>query len=184
MIIVEGPDGAGKTTLVHKLAQELGLMVGKRATDNRDLLYKVTRQDTYTALAGAVSGHEPTRIWDRLFFSELVYAPVMGREVEFSVSERVFVKRVLAAIACPIIVCYPPLDVVQENVKKQRQMEGVNLNITQIHTAYGTMFREVRHPFLVWHDYSGRLQGGSVMDVDQLVRECLHYLDKKKERCW
>lgn len=50
MVIVEGCDGTGKTTLVEALSVDLGLRVGQRATRNRDELYKVTRQDTYTAL--------------------------------------------------------------------------------------------------------------------------------------
>lgn len=137
MIIVEGPDGAGKTTLVERLCEQFGLDVGERATSDRDKLYEVTRQDTYTALSDELSGREPAYVWDRLYFSELVYYSVVGRKCEFSTEEQQFIERQLALFRCPVIWCMPKLDVVLNNVAAEKhQMKGVRENIEKIWAEY------------------------------------------------
>src|SRR5271166_6337392 len=102
MILVEGPDGAGKTTLVDQLCEDLGLSVGPRGTPNRDELYKVTREDAYKALAHAVEGYHRPYIWDRLGpISDPIYSRVMGRECAFKKSELYYALRILKALRCP-----------------------------------------------------------------------------------
>jgi len=183
MIIVEGPDGAGKSTLVGSLAAELDLEVGERATKDRDKLYEVTRQDTYTALAKGVKGHKSPLIWDRLFFSEMVYSPAVGRDCEFSLEEQVFVKQVLSAMGCPIIICRPPLDAVEENVRAAEQMKGVKENIRRIYNHYGSVAENM--PWLIWYDYTGELTGkGSFKSYDEIVTACEYYIKKRKVRSW
>src|SRR5437868_13537584 len=125
MIVVEGFDGTGKSTLVTRLSGDLGLRVGERGTENRDKLYEVTRQDTYTALAHAVSGRVPAYIWDRMFFSEPIYSHVMGRKNAFNGNESMHVMAILKALRCPIIICHVPLEVAEENMEKKHQMEAV-----------------------------------------------------------
>lgn len=137
MIVVEGPDGTGKTTLVNRLSEDLCLNVGKRGTDNRDELYKVTREDTYRALAHAVEGYHPPFIWDRLgVFSDPIYSYVQGRKCAFSRHEHRFITRILRSLNCPIILCMVPRTLAEENIAKAHQMEGVNDNYAYIYSAY------------------------------------------------
>lgn len=183
MIIVEGPDGAGKSTLVSSLVADLMVDVGKRATKNRDNLFEVTRQDTYTALAKAVKGHKKPLIWDRMFFSEMVYAPAVGRPCEFSIEEQVFVRKVLGAISCPVIMCRPSLNVVEDNVLKAEQMKGVKENIRLIYNSYGSVAEDM--PWLLWYDYTGELTGhGSFKSYEEIVAACEHYFEHRKLRSW
>jgi hypothetical protein len=186
MLIVEGPDGAGKSTLVKKLAVDLDLKVGERATKDRNKLYTVTRQDTYTALAREVQGNKKPRIWDRLFFSEMVYAPLVGRDCEFSPQEQTFVKGILTTIGCPIIICRPPLDVVDANVRDAEQMEGVKENIHGIYTAYGAVAEGM--PWVLWYDYTEGIAGrhplGGFKSYDEILSSCQHYLNNRKARSW
>src|SRR4030088_1057900 len=115
MIVVEGCDGTGKTTLVNRLSDELGLRIGMRGTSNRDELYKVTREDTYKALAHAVEGYHPPFIWDRLGpVSDPIYSRVTGRKCAFSHDELLYCFNVLKVLHCPIIICHVPLYVARE----------------------------------------------------------------------
>ena len=182
MIIVEGPDGAGKSTLVEELSHEFDLEVGERATSDRNKLYTVTRQDTYTALSHSVLGHGKPQIWDRLFFSEMVYAPVIGRDCEFTHEEKVFVNRVLRATGCPVILCMPPWAVVQANVKGTFQMEGVHQNLEAIYAAYRTVCGDL--PSLSWFDYTGEQSDAGYVSRERISGICDHYLDKRKVRSW
>lgn len=187
MLIVEGPDGAGKSTLVNTLKKELGLIVGERATKDRDKLYKVTRQDTYTALGAAVKGDEPVRIWDRLFFSEMVYAPVVGRECEFSERESVFIRRVMNAMGCPIIICMPPFEVVRKNVEGTHQMTGVAENLDKICAHYregGTSLYGGCVGQLMWYDYTSTRNGGAYLNTNQILDRCGHYMKLRSDRAW
>lgn len=180
MIIVEGPDGAGKTTLVNLLSKELGLQIGKRGTADRDKLWEVGRRDTYTAISDAVGGHEPVRVWDRLYFSELIYAPVSGRTPEFSHREQFMIQRVIKALECPIILCMPPLEVVTENVMAAHQMEGVKDHITDIWGRYRVLYQH-RLPHATLYDYTGQHTSPS---AEPIINYCKHYLSLRRERSW
>lgn len=178
MIIIEGPDGAGKTTLVEGLCDEYGMEVGKRGTDNRDLLYTVTVPDTFRAIRGALKGWSPDRtlptIWDRLYFSDLVYAPIQGREVAFSDEERRLVELTITALGIPVILCYPPWDVVIKNEAGTKQMDGVHENLSRIYNSYDFMIR-VPHYRYDYTDPETR---------EGLVPYIANYLKRRKQRKW
>lgn len=182
MIIVEGPDGAGKSTLVQELCDHFPLTVGERGVTDRHKLYEVTRQDTYTALAAAVKGNQYPQIWDRLFFSEMVYAPVIGRECEFSLDEQNFVRRILKTLACPVIVCLPPWDVVKQNVHGTDQMDGVHENLQQIYEAYHEVFENM--PWVLWYDYTGEIDLPAYQDQGSIIKAVRVYLDRREDRSW
>jgi thymidylate kinase len=176
MIIVEGPDGAGKTTLIKQLVNHYGMKVGKRGTDNRDLLYTVTVPDTFRALRLALEGGNglPT-IWDRLYFSDLVYAPIQGREVAFSREERYFIEQTIIALDIPVILCVPPWKTVMENEAGTHQMEGVHENLRRIYNAYSSGFA-VRVPTYTY-DYTSS-------KFEDLTAQIDRYLRRKKARKW
>lgn len=136
MIIIEGPDGAGKSTLVHEL-QELfpSLLVGERGVDDRDKLWEVTRQDTYRAICEALTDPNP-HIWDRLFWSEFAYWEITSRECQFNDRDERLIPALIAEIGAPVVWCMPPLDVVEANIKQDDQMDGVDENIQRIYRSY------------------------------------------------
>lgn len=186
MIIVEGPDGSGKTTLVNTLAEMFGLQIGKRGTENRDLLWTVTVPDTLRALGGAVHGKEPPIIWDRLYYSDFVYAPlsITPRDVSFNSSHQQHIDRILEALRCPLIVCLPSLATVRANVDTERhQMTGVRNNTVRIWSTYLGMcyipddapkpFQEHR----IVYDYT---QG--ITALGEVLQEVEDYLEDREER--
>lgn len=176
MIVVEGCDGTGKTTLAKQLAEELNLQFGKRGTENRDDLYKVTRQDTYSALAHAVRGSEPPLIWDRLgWISEPIYAPAMGRKVGFTAGELAWIHKAVRMIGCPVIVCIVPYELALENARKDHQMMGVLSSFANIYQQY-RRFLTVNN--WVWpYDYT-REDSAPILDVVE------KYVNRRKEREW
>lgn len=184
MIVVEGPDGAGKSTLVQTLCDQFGFTVGTRATKNRDELYKVTRQDTYCAIAEDLRGDSPLpKIWDRLFWSELVYADLVRRPIEFGMQEQYVIKKVLA-ITSFTVVCLPPFDTVLKNVSESKhEMEGVREKIQKIYTAYPKAF--LHFPgHLVYYDYTGHKTTSGYAGMAEILNRCKAHIHNRKERVW
>lgn len=170
----------GKSTLVNHLVAKFGLEVGARGVANRDELYKVTRRDTYSALAWAVRARGNPLIWDRLFVSEFVYHDVVDRPCEFSDFERHYVLDVMNALAFPMIVCLPPWETVQANVEGTHQMKGVKEGLHEIYNRYENW----KLPWpqnTIWYDYTGQ-RNHEYATLDEVEDEVAGYLEQRKER--
>jgi ABC-type Mn2+/Zn2+ transport system ATPase subunit len=89
VVVVEGPDGAGKTTLVRDLIDRFDLAPAahtqlSQAERNR-LRERNQKEFVYSALAEAVQAHGPIRVHDRMYFSHLVYQPIVdNKPVQFT----------------------------------------------------------------------------------------------------
>lgn len=130
MIVVEGPDGAGKTTLVNELCREFGLQrVGPRLDEYRDKnLPKKPRERVYKALSWAVEG-ETLRVHDRLFWSECIYGPILRGESKFTLLEEHRIMELFRALQCPVIFVRRSWDECLEEVRKNPpQLEGWDEN--------------------------------------------------------
>lgn len=135
MIVVEGPDGAGKTTLANKIAAEYNLTYVPNEGP-----FKI-RERCYQAVGAAVMGYDPVRVYDRLLLSELVYGDLLRREMCFKMEEIQFLLRILKSMSCPIVICLPPIDTVIRNLADSEQMEGVEENIEKIWNRYRQLLR-------------------------------------------
>lgn len=187
MIIVEGPDGAGKTTLVERLCQMYGMIVGKRGTTNRDLLWTVTVPDTMRALGMAVDGTTAPKIWDRLYYSDFVYAPLgtTPRPVAFNASQQVHVDKIIEALRCPIIVCLPPKPIVMENTSNERhQMPGVKERIEQIYDEYHRMTYRPGDARKAFPDHRRVYDYSDEGNDEHILDEIEDYLDERQERMY
>lgn len=195
MVIVEGPDGAGKTTLVRKLMADVPeLRIGERGTKDRKLLYTVTVPDTYRALEHAVRGKgwqtdhgvgpDPVYIWDRLFYSEFAYAPLgmPPREPMFNLSQKVHIRRIIEALRCPVILCLPPLLDVKRNVLVEEQMPGVLDKVEQIYNEYQAMLEDGHLPQqTIVYDYTREDHRERYMLILAIIYT---YIKMRRERAW
>lgn len=190
MIIVEGPDGAGKSTLCEKLESHF-FQQGANRMDwmaemgiSRDEMKEVPTRRYYHALREAYG--PCTYIHDRLFFSSLVYGPLMQGNIQMSEEDRKTISRTILALACPIIVCLPPREIVHMNVSGEgHQMEGVREIIDDIYDGYQEVIVSQAYPFVMYYDYTGEFdQKPSYWDFDQLVIRVQHYFDRRKQRTY
>jgi thymidylate kinase len=170
LIVIEGPDGAGKSTLARELSSSWGFSIaGTRGPDDN------VREKVYTALGQAVSGEGPIKIYDRLFFSELVYGRILRGKLLFNAIESLYIKRMLAALRCPVIFCLPPYEEVLKNIQNSDQMDGVEDNIHKIYKAYEGYFT----------GFGGnRMISDYTRGVDKNPDVIQRYLQERKERTW
>lgn len=137
MIIVEGPDGGGKSTLVQKLAYELKLPVAD----------KVVASDT-TAMTDLVKwtednvarGFQPT-IFDRhRLISEPIYGPILKSRQDPKFCDLTWLSQQLWLFyGCkPVIIyCLPDIMTVRRNVSMEdSDNEVVAGRIAAIYAAY------------------------------------------------
>lgn len=140
MIIVEGPDGAGKTTLIERLSEDLGIPVAPKVVDHN------TNATVNLKLwvEGNVSvRNRPTQevIYDRhRLISEFIYGPILRERQTPGFNDpdwvRTMLSRLYAFVRPTIIFCLPPLGVVLGNVKGDELNEVVADKMGGIYTAY------------------------------------------------
>lgn len=117
MVIVEGPDGAGKTTLVRRLSRELGIepepkVVNERAEAMTDLVAWVHKD---------LNQGFGRRLYDRhRLISEPIYGPLVRGHLEPGFDDLDWLALMLARFYehCPVIIyCLPPFETVWGNVR-------------------------------------------------------------------
>jgi thymidylate kinase len=156
LIVIEGPDGAGKTTLIEALR------------GNSTKYFAILRASGYPQTAEGRPTHgtefmNAARIFadamgpihvvcDRFHaISENVYGPVLRKRTPELVSS--IVQRLLGVDF--LIYCRPPMDRIWANLKKNEQMEGVNEKTDLIVQAYDELMDKLAaRRGLIRYDYT------------------------------
>jgi GTPase SAR1 family protein len=133
MVIVEGVDGSGKTTLIKNLIAD-GLV------DNviSKLFDPKYPHLLYGRLCDALHDYMdyPRVVADRFFISELVYGPILRGKLILSKAQiSTILTLIQAQIPVVIIWCHPPLKTVKESLREP-QMAGVVESIEKLYTGY------------------------------------------------
>jgi hypothetical protein len=143
MIILEGPDGSGKTTLMQELVMDHGFKQRPRFSTHSGPLDNLYRR-VYQDLEKVMSGTEECGVYDRhSLMSEYIYGQIRpDSEInpDFLWPGAADMVRALSS-RCLLVLCLPPLHVVTENVLKEdtEQMVGVRENIFRMYQAYQVM---------------------------------------------
>lgn len=136
MIVVEGPDGAGKTTLIQKLSSQWDLPIAPRAV-SKDAeamtdLVKWVQQNVFSA--------PHNQIFDRhRLISEPIYGPILRRTQRPCFDDLAWMADMVKAFyrAGPLLIyCLPPRDVVRANIQGDPDNAVVSDHIDAIYTAY------------------------------------------------
>jgi hypothetical protein len=109
-ILLEGPDGGGKTTLAARLAAELGLEVVK----NGPPVVEMTSARLYALYASQL---RPGVVIDRAWPSEQVYAPLFRRKCLTSERAGVELWRRFGEVGGAAVLCLPPLHACLEAIR-------------------------------------------------------------------
>lgn len=145
-IIVEGPDGAGKTTLIAHLAHTLHMPIHEKASHSvegpvNNLMGWVEKDRAVLNDPDRFSGY----IYDRHpVISEPIYGYIVRGNLQVPFGDANFqeLMRTVMYDTCVVVWCLPSLDVVARNVfsNTQNQMAGVTLKIGRVHQAYNTAY--------------------------------------------
>lgn len=176
MIVVEGPDGAGKTKLVERLEKDLRLPVMPKVVNSEaeplvDLKEWVnTTEYKMRRMKDTASPH----IFDRhRLVSELIYGPVLRQELEEGFEDLDWLAGALLEFysARPVLICaLPPWPLILGNVVATNQPKKIQNNWKQIYWSYHCWVAQHRRAITVW-DYTT----GSYND---LLAEVIHRLTK------
>ena len=160
LIIIEGCDATGKTSLIKELASELNLPVIKsyKPPSEGDI-----KRFTYWASASPV-----TPILDRApFISDLVYGPIIRGKTPCTLE----LTQELRTTAY-LVHCSPPLSAIIRNLHNEKQMEGVDENLRGIYDAYESLMQILDADFI--YDYT------NPRAYKALVTQLTHYLERCK----
>lgn len=134
-IVVEGPDGAGKTSLIKMLAEKFDFEVivnDKGPDQNFEWWWPET-----LILKGSAPDH--TVIHDRFFYSELVYGPIIRGSLAAPEDLIRTVRRELRLNAL-LIYARPALAATLfKGMSVEKQMEGVTNRFTELIEAYDNL---------------------------------------------
>lgn len=156
MLIVEGPDGAGKTTLIAELKRYLPWPVAPKVVD-KDTQRMVNIEDW--VVENLERGYQRT-IFDRhRLLSEPIYGPVLRGDHAWEPMmdgryEEWFSR--LVNIRPVILYCLPPFEVVKANVENDPDNSVVAPVIAPLYSGYVTqsaMMLETRAPTVIY-DYT------------------------------
>lgn len=171
MIIVEGPDGAGKTTLIEWIETAFGLTREPRVVGS-DTIAMVDLKAWVEEHNGIGWARPAPKLYDRhRLISEFIYGPIMGRPPEPGFDDLGWVANELIHFYNhkPILIyCLPPIDYVRRNVRRadtdnsavENRTDGLWVSYSRMlandflfadafhwdytETSYGSLFRHIQ----------------------------------------
>lgn len=175
MIIVCGPDNAGKTTLVEHLKEKYKL---DQVPKFHSLPPFEHANEWYKWLVDTLIGETDNLIADRFYVEEFVYGPVMRGEICISQSQVEFVDKLIIKANIMIIHADPGYDTIEKSFSEREQYPDIS-QIQEIRQGFFNVLRV--YPFnrvsVIRFNYT---QDPSYRYVDSMVEMYLNHTRKEK----
>jgi hypothetical protein len=182
MVIVEGPDGTGKTALLGRLTQDTGLPLAPKLVSSDTEIVGGEQSLVRAVELNCVQGLSAT-LYDRHpLISEMMYGPPLRQGFRPGFDDYRWLRRQeqrLRRHHPMVIFCLPPLDTVIENVKRENNQPMLVVGkIEEVYWSYFGLAAAWPDP-IIW-DYTGQVGFGTsnyyhVLDevIDWLIRKGL-----------
>lgn len=128
-LIIEGPDGAGKTTLAHDLCKRYGMAYHHEGPPPNPGAF-----EHYRSL---LDWPEPT-VFDRLHVGELVYGPLLRGGSQLTLEQANLLNR-----KADLVICLPPWETCLDNTRPRDEMIK---DVFTMHLAWILWERIATHP--------------------------------------
>lgn len=136
MIIVSGPDNSGKTTLVKRLCEDLGLNNMPKCTS---LPLWANPDDYFDWVMSTLARGQANDIVDRCYIDELVYGPVMRGKVSFSPMQIDLANKLFEACQPLLIVTDPGLVAISKSYAERDQYPELRENLAVREEYYSVL---------------------------------------------
>ena len=147
-VIVEGPDGAGKSSLIKIITRDIStLPMHPRDRASDSISGPVASLDHWVVDDLVNMSSRRPSVYDRHpLISEPIYGPITRGKVPGLFNKRRWVDLGLGYLAAytVIVICLPPLATVRRNVATSAQMAGVVEHINEIWGEYVELDHEFR----------------------------------------
>lgn len=142
MIVVEGPDGAGKTTLINRLREDLGVEVAPRVVSKDTEAMVDLLRWVHTNLR---MGWQPTLFDRHRLISEPIYGPIVRGHLEQGFDDVVWFHEALKKfylIEPVIIYCLPSFETVWRNVMSSEDNAVFHKDGHRVQAIWGAYFNK------------------------------------------
>lgn len=114
IIVLEGPDGGGKTTLANYLEKQFGyIYLHTGVPENEDLLLE------YAIKIQRAREMSVSVVLDRLHVGESVYGPIIRKRDRLGHTGQVIIQRFVRASGAVLVFCRPPYEIALANWRKR-----------------------------------------------------------------
>ena len=143
LIIIEGPDGAGKTTYLEQLLKSIP---GSKTMHFTKPYTEEEAYNYYKVYAGAIMAIKPAEvmIFDRSWYSDLVYGPVMRGRVEMTQLHADMLDSLAIANGGGLVIyCTAPVRTLWSRCQKRGETHIPNIEkLEALHKAYENIMSE------------------------------------------
>lgn len=155
MIIVEGPDGSGKTILIKDVVKRLQLWVGTLSVKEPVKIVHSPgplEEGLFEWAANALLLVKEPVVFDRFpYFSDIVYGPTLRKRTLMTATGYQQLKTRLQELHPLVVYCRPPMSTITEASKVWKQMNGVSENLKKIVNNYDHQLLYWMSDFRVFH---------------------------------